>query len=65
MLDFRYLGSEDGSSTELSRTDLGEDLHTRGGEYFNTLAIIIIIIIIAIKRIKIYKLFRQILFFDD
>jgi len=70
MLDFRHLGSEDGRSTEQSRSDQVEDLHTRDVEYFNTLAIIIIIIIIttttiANKRIKICKLFRQILFSDD
>ena len=63
MLDFRHLGFKDGRSTELSRSDQVEDLHNMGVKYFNTLAIIIIII--AIKRIKIYKLFRQILFFDD
>jgi len=43
MLDFRHLGFEDGRSTELRRSDQVEDLHNRGVEYFNTLAIIIII----------------------
>jgi hypothetical protein len=66
MLDFRQKGSEDGRSMELSRLDQVDDFHTRGSEYFNTFAFIIIIIIItALKRIKIYKLSRRILFFDD